>query len=237
MSDSPNGSPDGSPAEQPTANAATRAAGAHRLLVIVGSTRPTRNADAVVPWVMQRTSEHGRFEPELVDLRDWPLPMFQEHIGTIGDITDPTYSEPIVRAWNKKIAEADAVLFVTTEYNHSVPAVLKNALDSVFVSFALRNKPAAFVGYSNSVIGAARAVEHLAHIVIEAEMAPLRNTVLIGAVSKAFGEDGSPIDPSTAVAMTITLDDLAWWSDALTPARAAGQLPPGAFRLRAGSAK
>ena len=217
--------PDTAPAETTAAR--------HKLLVVVGSTRPTRNADRVTPWVERRAAEHGRFDVEVADLRDWPLPMFQEHIGTIGDFADPTYSDPIVRSWNQKLKEADAVIFITTEYNHSIPGVLKNAIDNVFVSFALRNKPAAFVGYSGGPIAAARAVEHLAHIVIEAEMAPLRNTVLIGGVGNAFGEDTNPVDPTTDVAMSIMLDDLAWWADALTPARAAGMLPPGAFRMRA----
>ena len=57
--------------------------------------------------------------------------------------------------------------------------MLKNAIDSVFVSFAFRNKPAAFVGYSGGIGGGDRAVEHLAHIAIEAELVPLRNTVVI----------------------------------------------------------
>ncbi len=207
-----------------------------RLLVIVGSTRPDRAADHLVPWVVARAQAHGRFDVELVDLRDWPLPMFQETIETVGDFADPTYSDPIVRAWNHKVAEGDAFLFVTPEYNHSVPGVLKNAIDNVFLSFALRNKPAGFVGYSVGPIAGARAVEHLAHIAIEAEMAPLRNTVLVGGVEQAFREDGEPSTPLTDVAIGITLDDLAWWSDALTPARAAGELPPGTFRMRAAMA-
>ena len=53
-----------------------------------------------------------------------------------------------MKKWNAKIAEGDAYLFVTPEYNHSVPAVLKNAIDSVFATFAFRGKPAAYVGYS-----------------------------------------------------------------------------------------
>jgi NAD(P)H-dependent FMN reductase len=208
----------------------------HRLHVIVGSTRPDRAADHLVPWVLRRTTDHGRFDVELIDLRDWPLPMFQETIATVGDVNDPTYSEPIVRDWNRKMAEAAAYLFITPEYNHSVPGVLKNAIDNVFVSFALRNKPAAFVGYSGGPIAAARAVEHLAHIAIEAEMAPLRNTVLVGGVQQAFDDHDAPINPLTDAAMSITLDDLAWWADALTPARAAGELPPGTFRMRAAMA-
>ncbi len=162
--------------------------------------------------------------------------MFQETIETVGDFNDPTYSEPIVREWNRKIAEGDAFLFITAEYNHNVPGALKNAIDNVFVSFALRNKPAAMLGYSVGPIAGARAVEHLAHIAIEAEMAPLRNTVLVGAVQQAFDENDEPVNPMTDVAMTVALDDLAWWSDAPSAARSQGELPPGTFRMRAAMA-
>src|ERR1700722_15693936 len=138
----------------------------YRLQVIVGSTRPTRTADRLLPWIEERASSQGSFDVEVLDLRDWPLPMFGEHLGTIGDFQDPTYSEPLVRAWNAKVKEADAYLIVTPEYNHSISGVLKNALDSVFVSFALRNKPLAAVSYSAGIAGGARAIEHLAHIAI-----------------------------------------------------------------------
>src|SRR5271165_5361417 len=115
------------------------------LKILIGSTRPTRAADRVVPWIIERARAHRAFDVEVLDLRDWPLPMFQEHLGTIGDFNDPTYSEPIVREWNRKLKTADALLVVTAEYGHSIPGVLKNAFDSVFVSFALRNKPIAAV--------------------------------------------------------------------------------------------
>jgi NAD(P)H-dependent FMN reductase len=84
-----------------------------KLLVIVGSTRPMRAADRVVPWVMSRARAHDTFDAELADLRDWPLPIFAEHAGTIGDISDPAYSEPIVRAWNQKVKQSDAFIVVT----------------------------------------------------------------------------------------------------------------------------
>lgn len=205
----------------------------NKLQVIVGSTRPTRAADRVVPWVMKRAEAHPDFDVELLDLRDWPLPMFGEHFGTIGDMADPTYSEPIVKQWNQKVKEADAYLVVTPEYNHSVPGVLKNAIDSVFVSFALRNKPIAAVGYSGGIAAATRAIEHLAHIAIEADMAPLRSSVLIPFVQSAFDDAGEPTNHMTDVALSITLQDLAWWSDALKAARDRGELPPAVMRARA----
>ena len=121
---------------------------------------------------------------------------------------------------------------MTPEYNHSVPGELKNALDNVFVSNALRNKPVGFVGYSGSLVGGARAVEHLAHIAIEADMASLRNSVLVPAVQSAFDGD-EPTDPLLDARLQIVLDDLVWWGSALQQARAAGELPPGNARLMA----
>jgi NAD(P)H-dependent FMN reductase len=207
------------------------------LQVIVGSTRPTRAADRVVPWVVERAQSHGEFDVEVLDLRDWPLPFFQERMGTIGDFSDPTYSDPIVCSWNRKIAEGDAYLIVTAEYNHNVPGQLKNAIDNVFVSFGLRNKPIGFVGYSGGIAAGTRAVEHLALIAIEAEAVPLRNSVVIPFVNEAFDDDDRPRNPATDIALGITLDDLAWFANALGRARAGGELPPGTFRARAAAAE
>lgn len=201
-----------------------------RLNIIIGTVRPGRAADPVARWIADRASDHGAFEVELLDLRDWPLPLFAEGPETIGDFADPTYSEPIVKAWNKKQQEADAIVFITAEYNHSIPGVLKNAIDNVFVSYAFRNKPAAFVGYSGGIAAGVRAVEHLAQVAIEAEMVPLRNAVLIPQVQNAFDADGQPTSPVAERSIAITLDDLAWWGRVLSDARTGGELPPAQAR-------
>jgi len=203
-----------------------------KLQVIVGSTRPARAADKVLPWITARAALHEAFETEVLDLRDWSLPLFGEHMGSIGDPRDPSYSDPRVRAWNRKIAEADAYLVVTPEYNHSITGELKNAIDNVFVSFAFRNKPMAMVGYSGGIGGGIRAIEHLNQVAIEQEAAPLRSTVILPFVEKAFDSDGQPVDPATDVSLQILLDDLAWWAAALHAARAAGELIPGKVRAR-----
>jgi len=206
----------------------------HRLQVIIGSTRPTRAADLVARWVMDRAGQRDDFAVELLDLRDWPLPMFAEHYGTIGDFADPTYSDPVVRRWNAKIREGDAYLIITPEYNHSIPAVLKNAIDSVFASFAFRNKPVGVVAYSGAGTGGARAAEHLTQIMVETEAVPLRSSMSIGDVTAAFtGEPAEPAEPLTDVKLGVLLDDLAWWAGALTTARAGGELPPAVLRVRA----
>jgi NAD(P)H-dependent FMN reductase len=203
------------------------------LKIIIGSTRPGRAADRVVPWISQLAREHGAFDVDVLDLRDWSLPVFGETFATLGDPANPTFSEPEVRRWNDAIADGDAYLFLTPEYNHSIPAVLKNAIDSVFATFAFRNKPAAFVAYSGGIGGGIRAVEHLAHIAIEAELVPLRNTVVIPYVTAAFGPDGEPADDRTRAAAKITLDDLAWWAAVLRRARRDRPLPPAMMRRHA----
>jgi NAD(P)H-dependent FMN reductase len=203
-----------------------------KLQVIVGTTRPTRAADRVVPWVVERAKGHGVFEVEVLDLRDGRLPFFQEHRGTIGDFSNPTYSDPVVRGWNRKVAEGDAFLIVSAEYNHSVPGELKNAIDSVWVSFGFRNKPIGFVGYSGGIAGGARVVEHLALIAVEGESVPLRSSVLIPFVTDAFDEDDKPKNPVTDIRSESRSTTSPWFSNALGRARAGGELVPGAFRLK-----
>jgi NAD(P)H-dependent FMN reductase len=200
------------------------------LKIIVGSTRPGRGADHILPWLTDRACADGRFAVDVLDLRSWALPMFAETYEGLGDPGYPSYSDPSVEQWNRVISEGDAFLFLTPEYNHSIPAVLKNAIDTVFASFAFRNKPAGAVAYSGGRIAGARAVEQLALVAVEAEMVPMRNAVLIPAVHQAFNIDGRPHDPRTDTAADVLLDDLAWWADALRRARFRGELAPGGLR-------
>lgn len=195
------------------------------LKVIVDSIRPGRAADRLLPWLVGRARADERFAVDVLDLRDWALPMFAETRDSIGNPADPSYSRPLIRRWNGAIADGDAFLFVTPEYNHSIPGVLKNALDSVFPSGAFRKKPAATVAYSAGPIGGARAVEQLALIAIEAEMAPLRHALLIPAVNQAFDRDGRPNNPATDAVADVLFGDLAWWGEALRYARARGLGP------------
>jgi NAD(P)H-dependent FMN reductase len=202
------------------------------LKILVGSTRDGRAADRVVPWVARSAEARGALAVDVLDLREWNLPMFAETIHTVGDFHNPTYSQPLIRKWNDTVRDADAVLIVTPEYNHSIPAVLKNAIDSLFFSFALRNKPVGLVGYSGGQVGGARSVEHLAHVLIEAEAVPLRNTVLIPAVHGAFADTGEPTNPATSAALDVLLEDIEWWGRILADARPSS-LPPGVLRMQA----
>ncbi len=208
-----------------------------KLQIIIGSTRAGRNVDAVVRWLTPIVQQNSSFELETLDLRDWPLPFFQENPMAMGDLRNPTYSDPIVKRWNDKIKEADAFLFVTPEYNHSTSGVLKNAIDSVFFSFGFRHKAVAFVSYSAGAAGGVRAIEHLQQIMLEAEASPIRTPTIIPFVLQAFDAEGKAANAMVDATARIMLEDLAWLANAMKNARAEGELPPAQGRMRAATAK
>ena len=173
------------------------------------------------PWVLDRAKRHGEFEVELLDLRDWELPFFQEHMGTIGDFADPTYSDPIVKAWNSKIKEGDAYIVVTPEYNHSYPASLKAAIDWHFTQWTA--KPVAFVSYGGAA-GGRHAVLHLENVLTELHAVTIRDGL---AFPNYFYNwtDGQPADPNATSYAKTLLDQLAWWAATLRTARAENPYP------------
>ncbi|MGT2425452.1 NADPH-dependent FMN reductase [Amnibacterium kyonggiense] len=137
-----------------------------KIAVILGSTRQNRNGKAVADWVVEKAAARSGADYELVDLRDYPMPLFDA-------VASPAYvppTDPAVQKWAAKVAEFDGYVFVTPEYNHSFSAVLKNALDSIYHEF--NNKAAAFVSYGS--FQGARAVEQLRGVASELQLAHVR---------------------------------------------------------------
>jgi len=191
-----------------------------RIGIVISTTRMGRFADKPVEWLWNLVSRRTDMEFEIVDLRSYPLPFFDEPMS-------PAWGAPkneVAQRWGKKVVKLDGFIFVTAEYNHGVPAVLKNALDYAYKEF--NRKPAAYVGYGG--VGAARSVEQLRLINVELQMVPLRASVHIGGTDfigmfmhgKTFA-DSPHLEPA-AQAM---LDELAWWVRALKAARAATPSP------------
>jgi NAD(P)H-dependent FMN reductase len=191
-----------------------------RIQVIIGTTREKRFADKPARWVAEALAARGDLDVELVDLRDYPLPLFDQPRPAAYTLRD--YPDEAIARWGAKVDEADGFVFVTSEYNHGYPASLKNALDHLFPEW--HRKPVAFVGYGN--VGGARAIEQLREVVVELEMAPLRHAVHIlpDVMRPAMGADG--YDPALFEALAPKLqllaDDLAWWARALADARNSG---------------
>ena len=189
-----------------------------KLKVILGSTRPNRMSEKLVPWLTSAITAHGGYELEVLDLRDYPLPFYDQTISP-SQVKNGEYAGEVARAWAKKIAEADAFLVVAPEYNHAYPAVLKNALDSVYAEW--NNKPIAFVSYGSAM--GARSVEQLRLVSVELQMAPIRAGVHIPSPWK-FLDGGSIKDGSLepyAQPLSAMLEQLSWWGEALQAARRA----------------
>ena len=182
--------------------------------IIVGSTRPGRFADIPVQWLGEIVRKRDDADFELVDLRDYPMPFFDEKRPPM---YGPPENETALR-WGAKIASLDGYIFITAEYNHGVTAVLKNALDYAYMEY--NRKPAAFVGYGGA--GGARAIEQLRLVLAELQVASLRHTVQIGAVEMIgiVRQGKSMTDyPYLADSAGPMLSEIVWWSNALRAAR------------------
>lgn len=184
------------------------------IAVIVGTTRATRFGDKPAQWIYEIASARTDMTAELVDLRDYPMPFFDEPASNAWVAS----RDPVAQRWQKKIDEFDGYIFVTAEYNRSLSGVLKNALDYAYPEW--NRKAAAFVGYGS--VGAARSVEQLRLICVELQMAPLRSGIHIqGADFLAVLQQGRPIKDLAYFEQgsRTLLDELHWWARALMIAR------------------
>lgn len=116
----------------------------NNIAIVLGSTRPNRNGEAVAKWIYKIAHKRGNATFELVDLKDYNLPLLDEPIPA----SQGKYSKEHTKKWAAKIASFDAYVFVTPEYNHSMPGALKNAIDFLYKEW--NNKVAGFVGYGSS---------------------------------------------------------------------------------------
>lgn len=161
-----------------------------KIQVILGSIRKGRNGEKVSNWFMDAVKDFEGADIELVDLKDYPMPLLEDEIPPMARANDKN-PNPAVQKWLDKISEADGYIMITPEYNHSVPGALKNAID--YGNFEWREKSIGFVGYG-SFAGGARAVEHLRQIAGELYMYDVRDQIVIPIVWAAFGEDGKLVD-------------------------------------------
>jgi NAD(P)H-dependent FMN reductase len=189
------------------------------IAIVIGSTRPTRFADKPAQWMLKQAQLRGDIEVELVDLRDHPLPFFDE-MAT--NMWMPSQNAEAVR-WQERVGRCDGYIFVVAEYNHSITGVFKNALDQAYKEW--NRKPFTAIGYGGT--GAARAVEHLRSIGVELQMVSTHAAVHIGGVdfmtvfpmggNKPIEEIEANLLPSAKTA----LDELVWWAKATMAAKVA----------------
>lgn len=195
-----------------------------KIAIVIGSVRPGRRGPTVARWVQEIAGKHaavagGEAVFEVVDLLDFGLPILDEPVPALfGD-----YRNPHTRRWADTIAGFDGFVFVTPEYNHSIPASLKNAIDYLFAEW--NDKAAGFVGYG--VAGGARAVEHLRLVMGEVKIADVRSQVTLSVFTDF--EPSDPTDPGAPrvlrpgphqeQALKEMLDELLVWSRVLKTLR------------------
>ncbi len=131
--------------------------------IVLGSTRKQRKSPQVGKWVLAH-AQHDHAEIELLDLKDYQLPL-------LGEEARPKALEQ----WKRKVASLDAFIFIVPEYNHGMSGALKNALDTAYDEW--NDKAAGLVSYGSSY--GARAAEHTRLVLAELQVATVRNQVLL----------------------------------------------------------
>ena len=183
-----------------------------RIAIILGSTRPGRNGEAVANWVYDIAKQRDDADYELVDIADYNLPHLDEALPpSLGQ-----YAHPHTKAWAAKIDSFDGFVFVTPEYNHSTSGALKNAIDFLYKEW--NNKAAGFVSYGS--VGGTRAVEHLRLVMGELQVADVRAQVALSLHTDFTNFSQFTPAPHQAQAVGTVLDQVVAWSGALAALRA-----------------
>src|SRR6202166_1000865 len=187
--------------------------------VIVGSTRQGRFSEKPAQWIFQHLKKRDAIDARLLDLRDFPMPFFDQPLTPSMPGRAP-YENEVVKRWTAAIAASDGFVFVTPEYNYGPAAVLKNALDWVYPEW--NRKAAAFVSYGAAM--GVRSVQQLREVAIELQIAPVRSSVQIPVATLWAHFQGGDVDKGLAELgkqAEIMIDDLLWWTTALKAARKA----------------
>jgi NAD(P)H-dependent FMN reductase len=185
-----------------------------RIPVVLGSVRPRRLSERPARLLVERLEALGCRAP-LIDLRELDLPVF----GQRPDQDD----HPGVGRLQALAAEADAMVWLTPEYNHGYTSAVKNAVD--FLHAEIRRKPVAVCGLSRGGLGGARAVEQLKLVLIELHAVPIRDSVYFSDAHALFDEGGALRAPAYVGRIDDMVAELAWYARTLTWGRASVPLP------------
>jgi NAD(P)H-dependent FMN reductase len=178
-----------------------------KIAIILGSTRPGRNGEAVARWVYEIAKKRIDAEFEYVDIKDFNLPLLDEPVPP----SQGQYSKEHTNVWSAKIDSFDSYIFVTAEYNHGIPGALKNAIDYLYKEW--NNKSAGFVGYGSA--GGVRAVEQLRLVMAELQVADVRAQVAVSIITEF--EDFRIFKPASYQENLVNnmLDQVISWGRAL----------------------
>ncbi len=179
--------------------------------IIVGTTRPNRVGRKIADWVYGLSKNRMAATYEFIDLAEVNLPLYNEPRSAMQN----NYEFEHTKKWSEIVSRADGFIFVTGEYNHGIPASLKNAIDYLYHEW--NHKTVAYVGYGG--MGATRAVEHLLSVANELRMIPVRDRVHIINVWSAFDENDQLKPEFIKDDPQKLFDELEWLTAAIKSAR------------------
>jgi NAD(P)H-dependent FMN reductase len=184
-----------------------------KLQVVIASTREERVGPTVAAWVVERARAQGKFDVELVDLKEVNLPLLDEPEHP----RFRKYKFEHTKAWSARVQSADAFVFVVPEYNYAMPPALLNALD--YLSVEWNYKAAAMVSYGG-ISGGLRSAQMARQVLTSLRMMPIPEGVAIPFFRNLIGADGR-FNPGELQenASGLMLSELARWSEALAPLR------------------
>ena len=187
------------------------------IAIIVGTTREGRVTPRLAQWVRQAADRRTDADFTVLDLKDYDIPLLEQAPWLEGrTLTDGT------KRWLNELRAADGVIIVTAEYNHTIPAVLKNAFDHTHGE--MMRKPVAIV--SHGVNSGVRANEHLRQM-LNSNMGAFSISATVtyrGKIEDGLDEDGRPTGEHTLndAKLAKLLDDIIWYTDAIKTAKEKG---------------
>lgn len=168
----------------------------HLIQVIIGSVRLRRIGPQIAEWVAQEGRNLLPVQFEIIDLKDWPLPMDNEAaIPATGH-----YDSPESLAWSQKIAQADAFVFVTPQYNWGYPAALKNAIDHLYLEW--KNKAAMIATYGSH--GGNKCAEQLRQVLTGLKMEIAQTMPGLALSRSAIEANSGVVNPASDFASSQT---------------------------------
>ena len=182
--------------------------------VVLGSVREARRAFAPAKLLVEKIIAAGH-ESELVDFKEMPLPFY--NLNTVPVALKGVYPNENAQKWSNIARRADAFVLIVSEYNHGYSAVLKNALDWLYMEF--NKKPFGMVGVSDGKYGGMRAMEQLRQVIENFGAFAIREVVAFGPVQNAFSEEGKLTDESYLKKIDGLLTNLAFFADAMKKVR------------------
>lgn len=179
--------------------------------IILGTVRTGRQSEKAAKYIESMFRRSTQILTELLDLRDWSFPFLSQRYR----FQDNPPKQ--LRDFSEKMDGADAVVIVAPEYNSGYPGVLKNALDHFLPEFT--RKPIGIVTVSSGMFGGINCMQQLRQVCHGLDAFAIPMGLAIPYIGEVFDEQGVPVSEAFEVRGKQFLDELLWYTEAITDRR------------------